>query len=175
VGPTPEADLGPEGTDPDLIRITSSPDSSDKTFVTAPYRGYWFSIDDQDLRSKRLFTFLMTSSRSWRRRALELPHIDDPGEPVRRPVGRFSMMRRSTVLVVIGMTVLFSMRSGLAAPPALAETLLPLKIGYQSSSSDDWLLFAARDLKLFKRVGLALEYTRFNAGPPMVEAAKNRY
>ncbi|HSL03740.1 MAG TPA: hypothetical protein VK901_09410 [Nitrospiraceae bacterium] len=59
VGPTPEADLGQEGPIPDLIRITSSADSPDKAFVTAPYRGYWFSIDDQDLRSKRLFTFLM--------------------------------------------------------------------------------------------------------------------
>ena len=59
VGPTPEADLGPEGPIPDMIRITSSTGSPDKAFVTAPYRGYWFSIDDRDLRSKRLFTFLM--------------------------------------------------------------------------------------------------------------------
>ena len=38
-------------------------------------------------------------------------------------------MRRSTVLVVIGMTIVLSMGSGLAAPQALAETPLPLKIG----------------------------------------------
>jgi aliphatic sulfonates family ABC transporter substrate-binding protein len=84
------------------------------------------------------------------------------------------MIRRSTVLVVIGMTFVFSMGSGLAVPHALAETILPIKIGYQSSSADDWLLFAARDLKLFERVGLAPEYTPFVAGPPMIEAAQNK-
>ena len=83
-------------------------------------------------------------------------------------------MRRSTVLVVLGMTFVLSMGSGLAAPQALAETPLPLKIGYQSSSADDWLLFAARDLKLFESVGLAPEYTAFDAGPSMIAAAKSK-
>ncbi|HSL03741.1 MAG TPA: NrtA/SsuA/CpmA family ABC transporter substrate-binding protein [Nitrospiraceae bacterium] len=82
-------------------------------------------------------------------------------------------MRRSTVLVVIGMAFVLSVGSGSAAPQAVAEALLPLKIGYQSSSADDWLLFAARDLKLFERVGVAPEYTQFVAGPPMIEAAKS--
>lgn len=60
VAPTPEADLGPEGPVPDLIRVTTSPDRPpDTAFVSAPYRGHWFSIDDRDLRSKRMFTFLM--------------------------------------------------------------------------------------------------------------------
>ena len=59
VGPTPEPDLGPEGPFPDLIRITSSTERHPEAFVTAPYQGYWYSIDDRDLRSKRLFTFLM--------------------------------------------------------------------------------------------------------------------
>ena len=84
------------------------------------------------------------------------------------------MMRRSTVLVVIGIMFLFSRDHGLAAPQACGETLLPIKIGYQSSSSDDWLLFAARDLKLFERAGLAPEFTPFIAGPPMIEAAKSK-
>ena len=83
-------------------------------------------------------------------------------------------MRRRTVLVVIGMTFILSMGSGLAAPQTLAETPLPLKIGYQSTSADDWLLFATRDLKLFETVGLAPEYIPFEAGPSMIEAAKSK-
>jgi hypothetical protein len=59
VGPTPVADLGPDGPIPTLIRITSSANRPDNAFVATPYRGYWFSIDDQDIGSKRLFTFLM--------------------------------------------------------------------------------------------------------------------
>lgn len=60
VAPTPEADLGPGGLVPDLIRVNTSPDRPpDTAFVTTPYRGHWFTIDDRDLRSKRLFTFLM--------------------------------------------------------------------------------------------------------------------
>jgi hypothetical protein len=60
VGPTPEADLGPHGPVPDLIRITTSAERPpDTAFVSTPYRGHWFFIDDRDLRSKRLFTFLM--------------------------------------------------------------------------------------------------------------------
>jgi len=59
VSPTPEADLGPEGPIPPLIRITSSSDRPTSAFVAVPYRGYWFSIDDQDIQSKRLFSFIM--------------------------------------------------------------------------------------------------------------------
>jgi len=59
VGPTPEADLGPEGEIPPLIRIASSTGRPDNAFVTATYHGYWFSIDDRDLRSKNLFSFIM--------------------------------------------------------------------------------------------------------------------
>lgn len=57
--PTPEADLGPEGPIPPLIRIASSADRPGDAFVAVPYRGYWFSIDDRDLPSKNLFTFIM--------------------------------------------------------------------------------------------------------------------
>ncbi len=77
-------------------------------------------------------------------------------------------------MIVIAMAFVPSMGSGLPAPQALAETPLPLKIGYQSTSADDWLLFAARDLKLFERVGLALQYFPFDAGPPMIAAAMNK-
>ncbi len=59
VGPTPGADLGPEGPVPPLIRIASSADRPDDAFVAAPYRGYWFSIDDRDMASKNLFSFII--------------------------------------------------------------------------------------------------------------------
>jgi hypothetical protein len=44
---------------PPLIRIASSTGRSPDSFVAVPYRGHWFSIDDRDMASKRLFTFLM--------------------------------------------------------------------------------------------------------------------
>ena len=44
-----------------LIRVLSSPDrpAPDDVFVAVPYRGHWFVIDDRDVPSKRLFTFIM--------------------------------------------------------------------------------------------------------------------
>jgi hypothetical protein len=56
---TPEADLGPEGPIPPMIRITCSAGRPGDAFVAVPYRGSWFSIDDRDIRSKNLFSFIM--------------------------------------------------------------------------------------------------------------------
>lgn len=83
-------------------------------------------------------------------------------------------MHKSTILMVIGMISVLSRGYGLDAPRASAETLLPIRIGYQSTSSDDWLLLAARELKLFEKAGLAPEYVPFIAGPPMIAAAKTQ-
>ncbi|MEX5220009.1 MAG: ABC transporter substrate-binding protein [Nitrospiraceae bacterium] len=83
-------------------------------------------------------------------------------------------MRKRTVSVVVGLIFTVLSGPGLSAHLAFAEPPLPIKIGYQSSSSDDWLLFAARELKLFEKTGLAPEYVPFIAGPPMIAAAKNR-
>ena len=80
-------------------------------------------------------------------------------------------MRKSTVLVVIGMTVLLSVGSALTAPRALAQNPLPIRIGYQDIA--DWLLLVARDQKLFERAGLAPTYVKFVAGAPMIEAARS--
>jgi hypothetical protein len=44
---------------PQLIRIHSSADKPADAFIAVPYRHYWFWIDDRDLRSKSLFSFLM--------------------------------------------------------------------------------------------------------------------
>ena len=58
-------------------------------------------------------------------------------------------MRSGTVLVVIGVMFVLSVGPG-------------------------WLLFAAIDLKLFEKVGLAPEYTPFEAGPTIIAAAMNK-
>jgi len=44
---------------PPLIRIHSSSEKPGDAFVAVPYRDHWFWIDDRDLRSKSLFSFLM--------------------------------------------------------------------------------------------------------------------
>ena len=42
-----------------LIRIHSDKDRPDDAFVTVQYRDHWFWIDDRDIESKRVFSFLM--------------------------------------------------------------------------------------------------------------------
>src|SRR5262245_45968342 len=59
VGPTQEDEAAPEGPMPPLIRVASSAGRPGDAFAAVPYRGHWFSIDDRDMGSKRLFTFLM--------------------------------------------------------------------------------------------------------------------
>ena len=44
---------------PALIRITSSSKKPDDTFVAVPYKDNWYWIDDKDVRSKAIFSFLM--------------------------------------------------------------------------------------------------------------------
>jgi hypothetical protein len=59
VGPTHEDEVGSEGPIPPLIRIGNSAERPGDTFAAVRYRGHWFAIDDRDMPSKRLFTFLM--------------------------------------------------------------------------------------------------------------------
>jgi hypothetical protein len=42
-----------------LIRIHSSSKKPDDAFISIPYRGFHFWIDDRDLMSKKIFSFLM--------------------------------------------------------------------------------------------------------------------
>ena len=58
VGPTHEGEVGSEGPIPPLIRIGSTAERPGDTFAAVRYRSHWFAIDDRDVPSKRLFTFL---------------------------------------------------------------------------------------------------------------------
>jgi hypothetical protein len=58
--PTMPPDATPDGTQvPPLIRIYSSASRPADSFTAVRYRKHWYWIDDRDLRSKSLFTFLM--------------------------------------------------------------------------------------------------------------------
>ena len=59
VNPTQTDASGAGGLSPPMIRIHSSPEKPADAFVKVPYHGYWFWIDDRDLPSKRMFSFLM--------------------------------------------------------------------------------------------------------------------
>lgn len=59
VNPTHVEQVDARGMIPPLIRIRSSPEKPGDAFVSVPYRNYYFWIDDRDMRSKRIFSFLM--------------------------------------------------------------------------------------------------------------------
>jgi hypothetical protein len=59
VGPTHEDEGSAEGPIRPLIRIGSAVERPNDAFAAVRYRGHWFAIDDHDIPSKRLFSFLM--------------------------------------------------------------------------------------------------------------------
>jgi aliphatic sulfonates family ABC transporter substrate-binding protein len=71
-------------------------------------------------------------------------------------------------------TILFALavRPVFADSPTSSQTPLPITIGYQSTA--DWTLLVARELKLFDKAGLAPTFVKFVAGPPMIEAAREK-
>ena len=57
--PTPAPEILKGVPVPPLIRILSSAQPPADPFVAVPYRNEWYWIDDKDLASKRLFSFIM--------------------------------------------------------------------------------------------------------------------
>ena len=60
---------------PPLIRVKSGSEEPDDAFASVRYRDHWFWIEHQDLKSKRVFSFLMF-----------LFSLADSGTPRRAPV-----------------------------------------------------------------------------------------
>jgi aliphatic sulfonates family ABC transporter substrate-binding protein len=79
-------------------------------------------------------------------------------------------MRRATFLRGIGGTAALLAGSALGAGPSDAQGHA-MTIGYQEQP--DWLLFVARDMRLFEKAGIAASFVKFEAGPPMIEAVRN--
>jgi hypothetical protein len=59
VSPTREEKAATGGKIVPLIRIQSSSEKPGDAFVSVPYRNSYFWIDDRDVRSKKIFSFLM--------------------------------------------------------------------------------------------------------------------
>lgn len=56
---SPEFIKSVENNEGRLIKVHTSSAKPDNSFVSVPYKDYWFWIDDRDLGSKRTFTFIM--------------------------------------------------------------------------------------------------------------------
>jgi hypothetical protein len=59
VAPTHVEQMDTRGAIPPLIRIRNSSEKPGDAFVSIPYRNIYFWIDDRDMRSKKIFSFLM--------------------------------------------------------------------------------------------------------------------
>jgi hypothetical protein len=57
--PTPPPEIAGGAPVPPLISIRSSPANPGDVFAAVPYQQDWYWIDDKDLPSKRLFSFIM--------------------------------------------------------------------------------------------------------------------
>src|SRR5262245_45338969 len=80
---------------------------------------------------------------------------------MRRPVDSRLPTRRAAMLTALSLA---------AASPRAAAQGRPIAIGYQEQP--DWLLFVARDQKLFERVGLSPAFMKFDGARPMIAAAQ---
>jgi hypothetical protein len=91
VGPTHEDESGAEGPIRPLIRIGSAVERPNDAFAAVRYRGHWFTIDDHDIPSKRLFSFLMFLFTLVETGGKEGgPHRNDPGAVRRGLVAELS-------------------------------------------------------------------------------------
>lgn len=78
-------------------------------------------------------------------------------------------MRRGFVLNVVGLALALVVGCLAASERASAQDRA-FSIGYQETP--DWLLFVARDLRLFEKAGLSPTFVKFDAGPPMIDAVR---
>lgn len=72
------------------------------------------------------------------------------------------MMPVRAMRSVLAIILILSAGSVFASHQALAQTPLAITIGYQSTAN--WLLFVARDHKLFEKAGLAPAWVKFDGG-----------
>ncbi len=84
------------------------------------------------------------------------------------------MMRKATQQRAMVMIAACVLASGAVSAAPLPDTSapLPIRIGYQPNP--DWLLFVAREERLFEKAGLAPTYIKFAAETPMIAAAQNK-
>ncbi|MDR7486868.1 MAG: NrtA/SsuA/CpmA family ABC transporter substrate-binding protein [Armatimonadota bacterium] len=68
-------------------------------------------------------------------------------------------------------TFVMVLLAAVTAGPAGAQAPIPVRIAWQPYNAV--IFYTARDLKLFERVGLQPEYTRFTAGPPQFAAFRS--
>jgi aliphatic sulfonates family ABC transporter substrate-binding protein len=88
---------------------------------------------------------------------------------MKRPDRQHHPIRRQFVLKGMGLLAAGLAGGALDAGPAAAQGR-PMVIGYQEQP--DWLLFVARDLRLFEKAGLSPTFVKFDSGPPMIEAMR---
>jgi ABC-type nitrate/sulfonate/bicarbonate transport system substrate-binding protein len=79
--------------------------------------------------------------------------------------------RRTLATVALAAALVAALLAPLGGASA-QQAPLPIKIGYQAVAS--WLLFGARELKLYEKAGLAPTFVKFTAGAPMIAAAQSQ-
>lgn len=82
------------------------------------------------------------------------------------------MRSKSAVVVLLILLLLPGLEAVHASPASAQRGALPMTIGFQANT--DWLMLVARDLHLFEQAGLAPNFVKFVAGPPMIAAAKEQ-
>jgi ABC-type nitrate/sulfonate/bicarbonate transport system substrate-binding protein len=78
-------------------------------------------------------------------------------------------MRRAFVRGAMGLAIAAA-AGGVFTPKRASAQSRPIVIGFQDNP--DWLLFVARDLRLFEKAALSPTFVKFDAGPPMIDAVR---
>ena len=81
---------------------------------------------------------------------------------MKRPIETPRPTRRTAMLMALGVA---------AASTRAAAQGRSISIGYQEQP--DWLMFVAREQRLFEKLGLSPTFVKFPGGTPMIEAARD--